>query len=180
MNLLIKRVEYKIRQSLSDVFSLIFDGWSECETRCVAIFAHVPSENERRYDTYLLKFSPFEKEWSQGAEKSNLCGLCAVIVWKGLESRGSAMRWKLQYKQSICEFSQCTYIRMPLPSIQFSSPSHTCVVQAITKEGQWAHESTQKPNSCRSFARSDALLCQMLQFYSLKFVYSNLVPTSAA
>ena len=69
LSLLTKRVEFKIRQRFPDLFSLIFDGWSESDTHIIAIFAGVSANNESGYKTYLLGFSPFESEASQNAEE---------------------------------------------------------------------------------------------------------------
>ena len=70
--MLAKRVEFKIRQFLPDLLSLVFDVWSKSDTHYIAIFAGVPADNESGYKTYSLRFSPFEDEASQNAEEHKL------------------------------------------------------------------------------------------------------------
>ena len=63
------QVEFKIRQCLLDLFSLVFGGWSESDTHYIAIFVGVSADNESGYKNYLHGFSLFENEASQNAEE---------------------------------------------------------------------------------------------------------------
>ena len=69
---LTKRAKFKARQCLPNLFSFVFDGWSESATHMIVIFSGVSADNGSGYKTYLLGFSPFENEASQSAEKQKL------------------------------------------------------------------------------------------------------------
>ncbi len=62
-------VEEKISSTLPDDIALIFDGWSASSTHYIALFASFPVNNELRYSTRLLSFSPLEDDSNLNAEE---------------------------------------------------------------------------------------------------------------
>ncbi len=66
---LTKLVETKISKVLPKTIALVFDGWSQCSTHYIAVYASFPSKNDNRYDTRLLAISLLEDETSLNAEE---------------------------------------------------------------------------------------------------------------
>ncbi len=62
-----KAVEEKIPKMLPNLFSVIFDGWTNGDSHYVAIYAPFSSDNKSGCKLVLLAFSLFENETSQGA-----------------------------------------------------------------------------------------------------------------
>jgi hypothetical protein len=68
MRLLTEKVKQKISDLLSELFALVFDGWTLGQTRYLAVFATFPDvKSESGYMKVLLAFSPMEEEESLNA-----------------------------------------------------------------------------------------------------------------
>lgn len=67
----VKKVEEKIKEEMPDLFSILFDGWTDGSTHFLAIFATYPiqatSTNYLGYQNTLLTLSPLNEEDSLGA-----------------------------------------------------------------------------------------------------------------
>ena len=64
LQLLIEKVEERIKKLLPSKFALVFDGWTTSDTHYMAIFASFPFNNTKGFKTVILAFSPFEDEVS--------------------------------------------------------------------------------------------------------------------
>ena len=69
MDLLVKRVEKKIAQTLPEKFALIIDAWTANSTHFVAVFASYPDNTSLGFSRVLLGFSPLESETEFTAEE---------------------------------------------------------------------------------------------------------------
>lgn len=66
---LTKVVKNKIDSIFSEKFALVFDGWSSCNTKFIAIIPTFPVENENVFSQVLLGLTPRGDESSLDAEK---------------------------------------------------------------------------------------------------------------
>lgn len=86
IDLLVKNVELKIKNSLPSKFGLVLDGWTDKSTHYIAVFAIFPSDSNRR--EILLAFSPLldESDLTADSVRSFLKFILENVYGKGLSN----------------------------------------------------------------------------------------------